>query len=580
MSNHSGTKEVYIKGIPISSGIAIGKLYFLDRPDDSALPDFPITDAEVDKEVQRYRRAVSSSFRDLHELYTASAKEGSFEAVTIIDSHMQLLADPVITNCVEEKIRQMLRNAESVFRLVMSEYEQRFSDVKDIFKRILYYLIHPTEVRITNIPQNSIVFASEIFPSDAAEAGHCHVSAFITKFGGDTSHTALIARSKGIPFIAGIDVQTLTEYILSDVIMDGKTGEIIINPSNSNLEKYRLMQQASSIQHIEKMEQNPETLDGYKINVLANIESLEDFDELEKCQVSGIGLVRSEFLFLHKDLYSFSETEQLSVYRKILSKAYDLPIIFRVFDFGGDKNATNAPIRDVEEPNPALGCRAIRYLLRHREIFRTQIRAIVRANFEQNRSVWLLLPLITDIEELRQAKEFIRNIEQELIEEGIPLVTKMPIGSMIEVPSAVLICDLITKESDFLSIGTNDLMQYTLATDRCNPGMQDDCRSAHPSILRMIKMIVNHANVENRYVELCGEMASHPFFTACLLGIGIMNFSCSPRYIPMLKRTISNISMKDARKLAETIFGLSTSTEIYTLLKNRYQQFECLNLEL
>lgn len=576
MSNHSATKEIYIKGIPISGGVAIGKLYFLDRPDDSTLPDFPITDAEVDKEVQRYRRAVSSSFRDLNELYTASAKEGSFEAVTIIDSHMQILADPVITNCVEEKIRQMLRNAESVFRLVMSEYEQRFSDVKDIFKRILYYLIHPTEVKISNIPQNSIVFASEIFPSDAAEASHRHVLAFITKFGGDTSHTALIAKSKGIPFIAGVDSQILTEYVLSDVIMNGETGEIIINPSGSTLEKYRLLQETCEVQSIEKIKENPETRDGYKINVLANIETLDDFDALEKCRVGGIGLVRSEFLFLHKDLYSFSETEQLAVYRKILNRAGDLPIIFRVFDFGGDKNAINAPIRDLEEPNPALGCRAIRYLLRHRDIFRAQIRAIVRANFEQKKSVWLLLPLITDIEELREAKKFIRNIENELIEEGVPLTTNMPIGSMIEVPSAVLICDLITKESDFLSIGTNDLMQYTLATDRCNPGMQDDCLPAHPSILRMIKIIVNHANTENRYVELCGEMASHPFFTACLLGIGIINFSCSPRYIPTLKKNISNISMKDAKKLTETIFGLSTSTEIYNLLKNQYQEFECL----
>lgn len=578
MSNHSATKEVYIKGIPISGGVAIGKLYLLDRPDDSTLPDFPITDAEVDKEVQRYRRAVSSSFRDLNELYTASAKEGSFEAVTIIDSHMQILADPVITNCVEEKIRQMLRNAESVFRLVMSEYEQRFSDVKDIFKRILYYLIHPTEVKISNIPKNSIVFASEIFPSDAAEASHRHVLAFITKFGGDTSHTALIAKSKGIPFIAGVDSQALTEYILSDVIMNGETGEIIINPSSSTLQKYRLLEEAYKVQSTEKVKEHSQTRDGYKINVLANIETLDDFDTLEKCRVGGIGLVRSEFLFLHKDLYSFSETEQLAVYRKILNRAGDLPIIFRVFDFGGDKNAINAPIRDLEEPNPALGCRAIRYLLRHRDIFRAQIRAIVRANFEQKKSVWLLLPLITDIEELREAKKFIRNIENELIEEGVPLNTKMPIGSMIEVPSAVLICDLITKESDFLSIGTNDLMQYTLATDRCNPGMQDDCLPAHPSILRMIKIIVNHANIENRYVELCGEMASHPFFTACLLGIGIINFSCSPRYIPTLKKNISNISMKDAKKLTETIFGLSTSTEIYNLLKSQYQEFECLKL--
>lgn len=578
MSNHSATKEVYIKGIPISGGVAIGKLYFLDRPDDSTLPDFPITDAEVDKEVQRYRRAVSSSFRDLNELYTASAKEGSFEAVTIIDSHMQILADPVITNCVEEKIRQMLRNAESVFRLVMSEYEQRFSDVKDIFKRILYYLIHPTEVKISNIPKNSIVFAPEIFPSDAAEASHRHVLAFITKFGGDTSHTALIAKSKGIPFIAGVDSEALTGYILSDVIMNGETGEIIINPSVSTLEKYCLLQEASEVQSIEKVKENSQTRDGYKINVLANIETLDDFDALEKCRVGGIGLVRSEFLFLHKDLYSFSETEQLAVYRKILNRAGDLSIIFRVFDFGGDKNAINAPIRDLEEPNPALGCRAIRYLLRHRDIFRAQIRAIVRANFEQKKAVWLLLPLITDIEELREAKKFIRNIENELIEEGVPLTTKMPIGSMIEVPSAVLICDLITKESDFLSIGTNDLMQYTLATDRCNRGMQDDCLPAHPSILRMIKIIVNHASIENRYVELCGEMASHPFFTACLLGIGIINFSCSPRYIPTLKKNISNISMKDAKKLTETIFGLSTSTEIYNLLKSQYQEFEYLKL--
>ncbi|GAB4184353.1 MAG: phosphoenolpyruvate--protein phosphotransferase [Simkaniaceae bacterium] len=576
-------EEIYLQGSPVSDGIAIGNLYFLEDVQEEPLPDFTIKASEVEKEIQRYRKALTSSRKDLHELQSILVREGSTEAVTIIDSHIQMLEDPLITTVMEEKIRQMLKNTESVFRSVMSDYENRFSriddtffqqrlmDVKDLSKRILRHL-HPKNLK-NPIPENSVVFALELVPSDTAEAQSSKICAFLTQFGGETSHAALIARSKGIPFVASLDMDMLKDQMAATVIVDGRTGKVIVNPCTDTLEHYQRLRSQVHEQYFHMMqdvEHKTETKDGYKIDVLANIESLDDLDLLHRHKAAGIGLFRSEFLFLHKELFSFSEEEQFYIYRQIIEKAKGLPIVFRVFDVGGDKNVSASAL---EEPNPALGCRAIRYLLRHKDVFRTQVRAILRANCEMEGIVWILLPLISDLEEFRESKTFIREVEKELKEEGFKIQEPISIGSMIEVPSAAITCDLIAKESDFLSIGTNDLVQYTLAADRSNPVISDMYRPAHPSILRLIRTILNFAHSEKKYVGLCGEMASNPLFTALLLGLGVETFSCAPRYIPLLKKMISQISLEEAKKLAKEIIALSTPQEVYAALAANYKKF-------
>ncbi len=574
--------EIRLKGSPISEGIAIGNLYFLEDEKDDALPDFTIQASEIDKEIQRYRDAISSSRQDLHAIQNRLAEEGSSEAVSIIDSHIQMLEDPLMTTVMEDKIRQMMKNTESVFRSVMSDYEKRFSrikdtffrqrlmDVKDISKRILKHLF--PKKSSDQIPQNSVIFASELAPSDTAEAESSKVCAFLTQFGGETSHAALIARSKGIPFVASLDLTLLKGKLSAKVIVDGKTGEVILNPCSDTLNHYEKMKNKDHEEYshlINQVEYKTTTKDGEHINVMANIESLDDLDLLHRHKAAGIGLFRSEFLFIHKELFSFSEKEQYDLYCKIIEKVQDLPIIFRVFDVGGDKNF---PVSPTDEPNPALGCRAIRYLLSNREIFRTQVRALLRANYMHQGQVRILLPLISDLEELRESKKFIEDVLKELEQEGIFFPQMIPIGAMIEVPSAAITSDLVTKECDFVSIGTNDLVQYTLAADRSNPIVSEMYKPAHPSILRLIQMVIQAADIEGKYVGLCGEMASNTLFTELLLGLDVKTFSCAPRYIPLLKKTIGQISLEEAQEFAKKILRLSTSKEVYDALEENYRK--------
>ncbi len=571
-------EEIVLKGAPISGGIAIGKLFFVEGLQEEIVPEFSIPSAEVEKEVGRYRRAVLSSREDLHDLQRFLAKEGSTEAASIIDTHIQMLEDPFMTTFMEKKIRKRMKNTEAVFQSVMTQYEDEFSrvrgsffkqrllDVKDLSQRILRNLHPRKSLGTETIPENSIIFTKELIPSSTAQASKWQVNGFITEIGGTTSHAALIARSKGIPYVANISINTLYSLKSAEVIIDGKTGVVIVHPTEETLKKYKKAlkdsEEKKEINHI-RPHKGTETVDGVNVEVFANIENLSDLDLLIPYNAEGIGLFRSEFLFFGKELDTFSEEDQFILYQQIMEKARGMPVIFRTFDVGGDKGNIN---QYEPEPNPALGCRGIRFLLRNPDIFAQQLRALLRVSPDGD--LRILFPMISDLQELHAAKEMIQEIALQLRSEGHEVADEIPIGCMIEVPAAALMTDHIARECDFLSIGTNDLIQYTLAADRATQDIHAYYKPTHPSIFRLVHSIVEEAVKENIPVSLCGEMASDPLIVPLLLGLGVRKLSCSSRFIPEVKRLVSTLSIEKLKSFTEEALTLGTAYELENFLQS------------
>ncbi len=569
-------QEIHLKGAPVSEGIAIGSLVFLTYSEEKEIPEFPISRAQVDGEIARYREAISSSREDLVKLQLDLDGEGAREVASIIGTHIEMLDDPLMTTHVEGKIREMLKNTEAVFHTVIHDYEKRFnettdsffrqrlSDVKDLSQRVLSNLCDSHRASFENIPPNSVVFAQELAPSAPLQTSN--ISAFVTQGGGGNSHAALIARAMGIPYVSSIDMQVLESAKGKQVIVDGLTGDIFINPSRLTLEKYeklklRLMKQYHQLDKDRDLV--AETFDGYPIYLFANVSTANDIDFIHQQGIQGVGLFRSEYLFMQDTSLFFDEERQYLIYRQMFKKAKEMPFTFRVIDLGGDKGS-QAFQEISKESNPVLGCRGIRFLLRRRDVFKTQLRAIYRAAV--GHSVRILLPLISDAHEFREVKRFTEEIKRELQRGECIFNPDLPLGCMLEVPSAILVCDTLAEESDFLALGTNDLIQYSLGIDRSNPGMSDFYYPTHPGIIRMIKMTALEAKRFQKTLTVCGEMASNPLFTALLIGLGVQNFSCAPRFIPVIKRTVRHLSFINACAIAEHVLTLKTSSEVANYL--------------
>jgi phosphotransferase system enzyme I (PtsI) len=569
-------KEFLLEGIPISDGVGIGTFY-LFKGKEREIPEFAITSTEVSYEIARYRRALSSSKEELETLYNHLQKEGSLEVSNIIDAHIQMLKDPIIAESIEEKIAHMRQNTESVFTYVMDDYkrmfrrriktedvEERLLDIKDLSRRILRHL-NPRESReIAHNSPNSIYADYEIIPTKVAEAKKGYIEGFISKIGGEMSHSAVIARAKGIPFVSAINLSLLDDIGRETVIVDGNKGVVILAPTSETIEKYKEKNKRHSKVYL-SLEECPSkilTEDGVSVNVSANFDCMDDLEKVNLYKVNSVGLIRTEFLFFQEAVTTLSLQFQVDRYEQIIEGAPSALLTFRLFDIGSDKKIIDT---DEIEPNPALGIRSIRFLMKYPKIFKIQVKALYQASLKGN--IRILLPLITDYDELQIALCFIENARKEISYELDIDIPKVPVGCMVEVPSFAILADHFAKICDFFSIGTNDLLQYTLAMDRICPQDETIFKLHHPSILRLIKIVVDAANKEGIEVSICGEAASNIGYTKLLLGLGLRDFSCSMRHIPIIRKALSELKTTDAEILAIKAVGLSSAENVRMLLE-------------
>lgn len=579
-------EEIIIRGSPISKGIGIGFPVFFSCADEEVSFHL-ISKKEVEEEIDRYRRALDLSRIDLENLQKISVRSGPSESVAILGTHLEIMKDPLITVDIEKKIRDTQQNTEWIFHHLIEEYKQRFStlqdsyfqerirDIIDISRRILGHLRPLGRVKIGDIPHNSVILAHELVPSETIEANSSLVSAFVTATGGLTSHAAIIARAKGIPYVANVDLKILKRTLTHSMIVDGALGVVIINPKRSTLKKYQDLKKTFR-ENYKRLKNaahlKGETIDGYEVRIFANLENPKEIDAIIKNGASGIGLFRSEYLCLTKKGLP-SEEEQFETYKKMVKVLRGKPLVVRVYDLGGDKkidltaeNPDSSYFTSIgHEMNPALGCRAIRFLLRYPEVLETQLRAIIRAS--RFGEIHVLVPMVSDVSELRLVRQKIATFQAALRKEGHKIAKEIPLGCMIEVPSSAIMCDAIAKEADFLSIGTNDLVQYILAADRTNPHTSDLYYSTHPSVLRLIRSIVSYANAAHKPLILCGEIAADPMMIPILLGFGISEFSVAARHIPIVKHTVRKWRLLDACSLAEGALSHASAQELKEYLQ-------------
>ncbi len=574
-------KTAFIKGIGVSPGIVVGKAYLVDRGKIDAparvLPEF-----QVPQEVARFRDSVEESKKQLHQVKEKLLREDSSGISYIIDTQLLLLEDKQFIDKTISTIQQSWINSEwalkinlerirRVFNNIDDEYlRSRKTDIDYVGERILRNLLGKNIEPISEIKDEVIVVAHDLSPADTAQMVKDKITAFVTDIGGKTSHTAIMARSLEIPAVVGSETATHTISTGDPLIVDGITGVVVVNPSPEIIQEYRERQQTQ-----QKMERElfqfrdlpAETLDGYRVRVLANSELVEEIPSVLQHGAEGIGLYRTEYLYLNrKDLPS--EEDHFEAYKKVIEGIFPHPAVIRTLDIGGDKFLSHLDL--AEEMNPAMGLRAIRFSLKKPDIFKVQLRAMLRASAYGK--IRILLPMISGATEIRETKRIIDEVRLNLTVEGISFDPHVEIGIMIEVPSAVTIADILAKEVDFFSIGTNDLIQYTLAIDRVNESVTHLYEPLHPAILRLIKTVVQAAHGVGIRVAMCGEMAGEPLYVPILLGLELDDLSMNVASIFRVKKILRAYTFRECRELVEASLELATPEEIEELVQASLQK--------
>lgn len=573
-------EELFFQGLALSGGIAQGKPFVFNLADDDA-PEFTISEDDIEHELERYVNALKKCRQEIRFLQKKLKEDDINEGAEILEAQLHITLDPLLTQTVEENIRHHRKNAEFVFKSLIKQYQnkfqslqepffrERFKDLQDISRRIMANLKESVRFSLADVPPGTIVFAYDLLVTDVAEMKASTIAGIVTCKGASTSHSAILARAKGIPFVTGIDLKKIDFSLIEHVIVDGKRGEVIINPSPMTTSKFESLHAEHAL-HFTKLKERhslpAETYDGYQVRLSANLEMVSDLDSVQAHGMHGVGLFRSEYIFLSQQEFP-PEDSQFEIYKRIVEKMQNLPIVIRTFDVGGDKMVNNQPL--LQKGNPFLGCRALRFLLREREIFKVQLRAILRAAVSGDVSI--LFPMVSSLNEIKEAKLLLKEAENELSQRGVKYKENIRIGCMIEVPSAAIITDLIATECDFLSIGTNDLVQYALAVDRSSNTMQSFYTPTHPAVIRFIKLVVTEANHCGIPVSVCGEIAADPRITPLLIGLGIRELSLASPYFPRIKNIIRNTSIVAATHLAERVLALPTAEEVMELLTEEYR---------
>jgi phosphoenolpyruvate-protein phosphotransferase (PTS system enzyme I) len=562
-------------GIPASSGIGVGPLHVV-VPEDLKVREFAIPADRVEAELEFFARAREAARRDLTQIRNGIAAELGEEEAAIYDAHLLMLDDPELTRAMEEGVRDQRRNAGVVFRDHMSsvaahlervedEYlRERHADVLDVERRVLRYLVGGGQRGLAELKRPAIVVAHEITPSDVALLDRTRVLGFVTEVGGRTSHSAIVARGRGIPAVVGI--RGVMQHVRNGLtgVVDGFRGEVELDPDPETVERYR--RRRERIEHdsreLEGIRGEPAiTPDGRRIELGANIELPAEVELARASGADGVGLFRTEFFYLDRAELP-SEEEQFRAYRSVAERMEGRPVIFRTMDLGGDKVASY--LGTTHETNPFLGYRGIRFALHRPEVFRAQLRAIYRASAHGR--VRLMFPMVSDLDELRRAIDLCAEVSEELRRTGVPHDPALEVGMMVETPSAVWMADLMARHAAFLSIGTNDLIQYTLAMDRDNERLAHLYEPLNPAVLRSIRHTIDAGHAAGRWVGVCGEMAGDPRTAILLVGLGVDELSVSCFDLPRIKAAIRSVPHQEARALAEQALDLPTAALVRELL--------------
>ena len=571
-------KTIVLKGIGASPGIVIGKAYLFDRLD-SQVSFYKLRDANlVSKEIKRFRAALKESEKQLLEIKSKLSKLAGREPLYIIDVHIMILKDRKFINHTIKNIRQMSVNAEWAIRMTIDRYREifesiddeylrgRISDIRYVGQMISRNLAGEQRDAIADIGEKGIVIAVDLSPADTARMMINKVMGFATDIGGKTSHTAIVARAVGIPAVVGLESITRSARTNDTIIIDGSSGLVVINPDPEMLQRYedRKKYYEEAQEDFLKYAKLPAvTKDSHKVEIGGNIEFVEEIPAAISHGAEGIGLYRTEFIYINKSELP-TEEEHYSHYRRVVGVEGLKWSTIRTFDLGGDKFYSDPKL--AKEMNPQMGLRAIRFCLKEVELFKVQLRAIARASaYGKTR---IMFPMISGIEEIREAKRIFCEVKDELSARGIPVGNDMEIGVMIEVPSAVIIADELAKEVDFFSIGTNDLIQYALAIDRINERVTYLYEPLHPAVLRLIKQVVDIGHRAGIRVAMCGEMAGEPAYIMILLGLEIDELSMNPLAIPRVKKFIRGSTLKESRKLLEKVMTFSSAAEIREFVKS------------
>ncbi len=561
---------IKLKGIATSAGIAIGKAYYLGK-EELTVPKRKIAYNEITVEIYRLEEALIETRKELSSLQRKVAEELGFGQAKIFEAHLLVLEDRILIEDVIEQIKSKRLNVEFAFMESIKKYKEAFLklddeylrerviDIEDISRRVMRKLLKKESGPLFNPKEKVIIVAHDLSPSQTATLPKEKILGMVTDIGGRTSHTAILARALGIPAVVGLEVATRYIKPGQSLIVDGAEGVVIISYSQKVFREYQLKQAKYTRERTAFLPGvlKPVTLDKKEVVVSANIELPEELPLVHEYGAEGIGLYRTEYIFLgRKELPT--EEEQYRAYLRVAKKVKPYSVIIRTIDIGGDKFLSQPQV--PKEMSPFLGWRAIRFCLAKQDIFMTQLRAILRASSEGN--IKVMFPMISGIEELREAKKILKECKRQLRREDKRFDENISIGTMIEVPSAALTADSLAKESDFFSIGTNDLIQYSLAVDRANEKVAYLYEPAHPAVLKLIKEVIEIAHKNGIWVGMCGEMCGEPLFAFLLLGFGLDEFSMPPPRVPRIKELIRRVSFAEAKLFSQEIFKFSTAKEI------------------
>ncbi len=576
MSEQNSKEEIILEGIAASPGVAHGTaLLYLQKELD--VPSYDLPPEAIDSEIERFDQAILQTREEITAVrHKVAASLGEGEA-RIFDAHLMVLEDSALLDEVNSELRSTNKNVESCYHQIAQRYisffssmedeylKERVTDIQDVSRRLLQNLIGMNKSNLGELAAHSIIVSEDITPSDTADMDRSKLLGFITDAGGQTSHSVIMARSMRIPAVVGLHNATKTIQSGDQILVDGYDGIVVINPSEERLFKYgKLASERRKLDeiYISVISEPSETKDGSPIGLMSNIEGAHEMEQVIAMRSNGVGLFRTEGIFLRHHGYP-PESVQYDEYAAVVAAAGDEPVIIRTLDIGGDKTLGDG---STQEDNSFMGFRAIRFCLGNQDIFKTQLRAILRASAKGN--VKIMYPMISGVAELRRANQILEEVKVDLRAENMAFNEEIEVGAMVEIPSAAAIIDLLAAEADFFSIGTNDLIQYLMAVDRLNDRVAHLYEPAHPAVLRTLKVIIDEANRLGKPVSVCGEIAGDPIYAGLLLGMGATSLSLTSSMLPELKYFIRNVNITDARALVEEVLKVNDPVAVVKRLED------------